>query len=196
MLLFNFVGWWQELSTPEQWFFGIGLISNLFFIIYILLQLVGQDSDLDVEVEDADFGFAVLSVRSILAFGMFLGYTGIVALRAGLGVLPALIAGIFAGVMAAWLAYKLIRLLLGLQSSGTLDLDNAIGKTATAHSIIPAGSTGFGTVMIELQGGLREIEAVTENAAIPTGNTVLVVGLNDQGQLLVQEFIGDGTVHF
>lgn len=182
--------WWQALSNAEQWFWAIGLISNALFVVYLLMQFAGShDTDVpDGDVPDLDAGFTILSLRSLLAFGMFMGYTGVVSLRLGGNWFVALVAGIAAGILAAWLAWRLLRIILRLQSSGTLDLQNAIGQTGEVYLPIPAGLNGAGKVMVEVQGALRELDAVSEEASIPNGQPVLVVGLTDEGALIVQPF--------
>lgn len=178
------------MSGAEQWFWAIGLVSNALFAVYLIMQFAGgHDTDVhDGDVPDLDAGFTILSLRSLLAFGMFMGYTGVVALRLGGGWLTALIAGVTAGVLAAWLAWRLLRIILRLQSSGTLNMQNAIGQTGEVYLAIPAGMHGAGKVMVEVQGALREMDAVSEEASIPNGQPVLVVGLTDEGALIVQPF--------
>lgn len=198
--------WWQALSAPEQWFWAIGLISNALFAIYVIMQFAGghdtefHSSDVDVsgvdvsDVDsgdagtDTDTGFTILSLRSLLAFGMFMGYTGVATLRLGLNWFFALITGVGAGMLAAWLAWRLLRLILHLQSSGTLDMHNTIGQTGTVHLQIPAIGEGTGKVMVEVQGALREMDAVSEEGSISTGDTIIVVGTTDEGNLIVQPF--------
>ncbi len=183
--------WWQALPTGEQWFWGIALVSNVFFVLYLIVQFAGGhdlDGDGGFHPDDADTGFTILSVRSLLAFGMFMGYTGVVATRLGAGLLVALLAGFAAGVLAAWLAWRLLRLVLRLQSSGTLDMQNAVGQTGAVHLQIPAQGSGSGKVMLQVQGALREMDAVSEEVAIPTGTPVLVVGLTENDELIVQPF--------
>ena len=184
------MGWWHSLPATEQLFWAIGLISNTFFAIYLLLQLVGgHDSDFHPEHPDIEPAFAILSLRSLMAFGMFLGYTGVVCTRLGAGWLITTVIGILAGIFAAWLAWRLLRLILRLQSSGTLDLQNAVGKTGTVHLVIPAQSGGNGKVSVEVQGALRELDAVSEEPQeIPTGRTVLVMAVTDDGLLIVKPF--------
>lgn len=181
--------WWQALGDAEQWFWTIGLISNALFAGYLILQFAGgHDTDVHHDTIDGDAGFTILSLRSLMAFGMFMGYTGVVALRLGVGWLTALLAGVAAGVLAAWLAWRLLRLILRLQSSGTLDMQNTIGQTGEVHLQIPARMSGAGKVMVEVQGALREMDAISEEDAIPTGQPILVVGITDEGALIVQPF--------
>ena len=175
------------MLPAEQVFWSIGLISNGLFAIYLVFQFAGGH-DHDIHPDDADPGFTVLSLRSILAFGMFMGYTGVAAMHLGVGWIAALIAGLVAGVVAAWLAWRLLQLILRLQSSGTLDLHQAVGLTGEVYIPVPAARQGTGKVMVAVQGALRELEAISEGAAIPTGAPVLVVAVTDLGVLIVQPF--------
>ena len=190
-MLLNIFTWWDSLAGAEQWFWAIALVSNVLFALYLVVQFAGghdTDVDGDFDLDDADAGFAVLSLRSLLAFGMFMGYTGVAVIRQGGGWIIALFAGTAAGILAAWLAWRLLRVILRLQSSGTLDLQNAIGQTGEVHLQIPAQSNGIGKVMVEVQGALRELDARSESDSIPTGTSILVVGLADDDTLFVQPF--------
>lgn len=179
--------WWQQIPQSEQIFWTIGLISNLLFIAYITIVVFGgHDSDVSSDMESPVFG--LLSVRGFLAFGMFLGWTGLVVLQAGWGMTAALVAGVVAGLFASWLAWRLILLLLRLQVSGTLDPGRAVGQTGTVHLVIPAHQSGTGKVMVEVQGALRELEALSENEEIPTGASILIVGQTEDGILIAQSF--------
>ena len=176
--------YWEGLTHIEQIFFIIGGISNVLFLLYIGYQFIGGD---DMHIE-GDMGFALFSFRGITAFGMFLGWTGFLTLRSGNSLFLAILVGILAGSIAVWLAYHLIKFLLKFQSSGTLDLNRAIGKRGTVYLVIPPKNEGFGKVNITIQGALRELEAVTDGDAIPTGEAVLVFAITEGGQLLVKPF--------
>ncbi|MBK8654100.1 MAG: hypothetical protein KBG02_14135 [Haliscomenobacter sp.] len=187
-MLLTWMSWWQSLSAPEQVFWGIGLIFSLLFIIYLLLQIIGHETDLDLDHGDVDFAF--WGLRSLLAFGMFLGYAGVVALRLGLGLWAAILAGGLAGGLAAWLSYLVITTLLRLQSSGTLDVYNAIGQKGSVHLRIPANQQGTGKVFVEVQGALRELDAITKGDEIPTGATITVDQVTPEGVLVVRGVSG------
>lgn len=181
----HFTAWFQALSLAEQAFFALGLCSNLLFALYVLFQHWG-DHDQDLPLSHTDLDVAVFGFRGLLAFGMFLGWAAFLALRNGWSLPAALLIGIFAGGLAAWLAWKLVQLLLRLQSSGTLDLEQSYGKTGVAYLPIPKAGEGKGKVIITLQGAQRELEAVSEDDAIPTGQSVEVVGLAPGGVLIVR----------
>lgn len=190
-MLLDILTWWQALPNGEQWFWGLAILSNIFFVLYLVVQFAGGhdvDADGGLHLDGPDTGFTILSVRSLLAFGMFMGYTGVVATRQGASWPVALFLGTVAGVLAAWLAWRLLRLLLRLQASGTLDLENAIGQTGEVHLRIPTPGLGSGKVMVQVQGALRELDAVSEEQEIPTGTSILVVGTTENGTLIVQPF--------
>ncbi len=186
-MLLDLTTWWQHLPFSEQIFWSIGLISNVLFVVYVAAQFLGgHDSDIDASPDSSDLG--ILSIRGLLAFGMFMGWTGLIVLQAGLGMPAALVAGTLAGILASWLAWRLILLLLRLQVSGTLDPERVVGQTGSVHLRIPARQNNTGKVMIEVQGSLREFDAVSEAEAIPTGTPVLIVGRTEEGVFIAQPF--------
>ena len=182
-MITNLTDWWSLLSSAEKAFCLIGSVSNLLFVFYLLFYVAGGD-DTDHDFEEAHF--SILSIRGILAFGMFMGWTALVVSRSGVPWFFAALTGVAAGWLAAWIAWRLIRLMLTWQSSGTLDIVNAIGKSADVHLFIPETGKGTGKVTIEVQGALRELDAVTTGTLIPTGGKVVVVGIDDSGRLIVE----------
>lgn len=186
-MLLDLMTWWQSLDGAEQFFWATGLISNILFVVYLAMQFMGHH-DADLLADGADLGLAILSIRGLLAFGMFMGWTGVVSLHFGASLFEALLAGVAAGILAAWLVYKMLRLLLRLQVSGNFEQYNAVGKTGTVYLPIPARGKGAGKVMAEVQGALRELDAVSDGDAIPTGTPVLIVGLDENDVFIVQPF--------
>lgn len=75
----DLTAWFHTLSPAEQIFCLTGGFSNLLFLVYLGLHWMGSDHD--VPLDDADF--TVFSVRSLLAFGMFTGWTALAASRSG-----------------------------------------------------------------------------------------------------------------
>ena len=187
VMLLSWTTWWHSLQASEQIFWSIGLISTLLFIIYLLMQLLGHDADVDADMDmnGGDIGFALLSFRSLIAFTMFMGYAGALSLGMGWGLLPAVLFGIAAGSPAGRVSYLLGRFLLKQQSSGTLDIYNAIGQKGQVHLYIPAEAKANGKIMITIQGALRELDAITYGPAIPTGTPVIVESVSDDNLLVV-----------
>lgn len=175
--------WWKNLPPIDQTFWAVGLVSNLLLLIHFALQFAGHDNDLNHDAPSSDADFSILSIRSLLAFGTFLGWSAGLVRQSGGSVLLALIAGGTAGFLAAWLAWRLVLLLLRLQSSGaTLDKQKLVGEVATVYLTIPAGGQRTGKIMLTTQSALREFDALTfENSDLPTGLKVLVVEISEAG---------------
>jgi hypothetical protein len=83
-----------------------------------------------------------------------------------------------AGVAALFLVGWLMRAMGRLASSGNLDLQNAVGKTARVYLRIPKSKSGLGKVTVEVQGRSVECGAVTAAGEIPTGVPVRVVAVS------------------
>ncbi len=184
---------WQHLSCAEQIFSAIGLISNLLFVLYLLLSFfIGGDH---AELSDGFAGDAllpILSIRGFLAFGMFMGWTALAALRAGLGTPLSTLIGIGVGWLTAWLVWRMLRWILRWQSSGTMDLHNAIGLIGQVYIPIPIAGQGAGKITIEVQGALRELDAVSFDNMIPTRQSVVVVDFDAAHHVLVVRAVGAG----
>ena len=85
----------------------------------------------------------------------------------------------------------LMRGIYKLQSSGNIDISNAIGKVAQVYIPIPAAGAGSGKVTITLQEKFCEYTAITAAAeALKTGSYVRVVSVSDGGVLLVEPLSG------
>jgi len=77
------------------------------------------------------------------------------------------------GALTLYLSAKLFSTLMHLESDGTIDIRNSIGKEGTVYQRILAGGTG--KVQIVIQGRLVEYEAESaRNIELKTGDTVMV----------------------
>ena len=83
----------------------------------------------------------------------------------------ALVAGL-AGMLAVALA---LRTFGRLEQDQTLSIDRAVGVTGVVYLSIPGERTGAGKVHLTVQQRLVELQAVTPQAALPTGAPVLVI---------------------
>ena len=95
MVLLFLEDWWGLLSSTEKVFWGISLVFSVLFLIQFVVSLIGlnfnTDSDAGVHVESngeyhLDPSFTILSVRSIISFFTFFGWTGVFVLKSGGGV--------------------------------------------------------------------------------------------------------------
>ena len=134
------------------------------------------DADGDGVADDAaDGGIKLLSFQSMMAFLMLFGLVGRAMLHtSGAGSTIAIVVALGAGIGAAYISAKLVSLLLQLQSSGTVNFENAVGEQGTVYLTIKTGQTG--KVQVPVQGRFMEVDAVASDpeAEIKTGERIRV----------------------
>ena len=197
MLLLVFGDWWSSLNGTQQIFWGISIIFSVLFLIQFVLSLIGLDfegeTDFDVSTDtDTDHGysldpsFTLFSVRSIIAFFTFFGWTGVLALNAGLGTTMAVISASVSGFMAMAIVGYMMYLFSKLGESGNVDLNEALFQTGEVYLTIPAGKRAVGKIHINIQGTMKEMDAITEGKTLATGATIRVVEVVGENLLLVE----------
>ena len=102
----------------------------------------------------------------------------------GFAVALALVPGFLAALATAWLMRKM----LGMQTSGTLQLGGAVGVNAKVYLTIPATSVAnddYGLVHLKLQGRTAELRAVTrEPKALASGSEVVVISVDEETEIV------------
>jgi hypothetical protein len=138
VLIFNINQWWETLSSAHQVFWFIAVIFTVLFFIQFIFLIIGFDSDATDFDQNGDTGsfeheFSALSMRSIIAFFTFFGWTGVLALNnqfsVWLAVLFASIVGLTAMFLVAYMIFKFAQ----LEQSGTLNLYNALDKPGEVY---------------------------------------------------------------
>lgn len=190
-LSFNINQWWEALSSPHQVFWFIAIIFSVLFLIQFIFLIIGFDSDSsDIDqvgdAGDFDHDFSALSVRSIIAFFTFFGWTGVLALNNNLSVWMAVLAASIAGLTAMFLVAYLMFKFAQLEQSGTLNLYNALDKPGEVYLTIPGQEAGVGKIHLLLEGRIREMNAITVGGVLKTGTPVKVTGILDGNILKVE----------
>jgi hypothetical protein len=170
--------------------------GSVLVLAQVVLQAFGVFAETDVDLHDADahevggepeghgnLFFGILSFKALCAFAAIFGLTGLIMLTRsgnfGLRVLVAALAGLGGMIVVA----MLMRGLSKLQSSGTVQVAHAVGRTGSCYLRIPGHGAGLGKVTIELQGRSLQLEARTAGEEIPTGARVRVVGVEGDDTL-------------
>ena len=180
------------------WFTIPALVGTAFFTLRIVLMLImghgaadfhledGSALDLDLDHGDSGSAFKVLSVQVISAFLMGFGWGGLGAYRGwGLPVLLSVPVGIVVGGSMVWILGKLLRWIIGLQSSGTVDISASLYEQATVYNAIPARGSGRGVVRVVVGDRLRFYNAVSQGDAIESQTTVRITGINEDNSVTV-----------
>lgn len=192
--------WWEALAIERQIFYGIAILATFTLAIQLFLTVVGgHDADDGGEIGDADAhgsaghhgdepaGLKFVSSRTIVAFFFGFGWAGAIALRRGVPLGGAVAIGLLVGGAMLLLLALLIRAMLGLRSSGTLNYANAVGQTATVYVTVPAARGGAGQVEVLVQGRLQTVRAMTAHAtSLAPQAKVKVAGVIDAQTLDVE----------
>ena len=191
--------WWELLSAAQQVFWVIALLFSLFFVVLFGLSLLGLSSDADGDVDvsmdvDHDTGhdysldkdFSAFSIRSIVAFFTFFGWTGVYLLSQGHGVVFSTLVSAVAGGVAMFVVAYMIYQFARLEKSGTVNPFNALDGTGEVYLTIPQNLGGKGKVHIVVDGAMHEFEAETKGDALHTGSPVKVIEVLENDVLLVE----------
>jgi membrane protein implicated in regulation of membrane protease activity len=161
------------------------------------MSLLGVDADTDADVDfdvDHDTGhdfsldkdFSAFSVRSIIAFLTFFGWTGVYLLSQGSSVMWAILVATMSGAAAMFVVAYMIFKFAQLEKSTTVNVYNALDRTGEVYLSIPQHLEGKGKIHIVVDGSLHEFDATTNGLQLPTGSHVRVVDVLE-GQVLLVE---------
>ncbi len=194
--------WWSSIPTFERVFWFIAIPFTLVFFIRLIASLLGLDgSDDDGDFSDSgdsgEFGdgdganflsdFRLFTLQNFLIFFTGFGWAGIYAIHARFSP-PATIAFAFTvGTLLMFAVAAMYYLVNRLTESGNINLNNAVNATGRVYLPIPAQRAGTGQVQITIQGSLREVEAMTDGDALPTGTPVRVIAALSQEVLIVEK---------
>ena len=185
--------WWSTLGRALQIFYGIALTTSALMLFQLVLMLFGMDGDSDFDVDDIDDhgSGGILSVRTITAFFVGFGWTGVAALEAGWQLLPTILVSTAVGGAFMGGVFALMRTLYSMRYSGTLDYRNAVGQVGNVYLRIPAAMAGPGQIEVLVQGRLRTVQAFTRaERQLANNERVRVTELMDETTLLVEPLDG------
>ncbi|HVJ45243.1 MAG TPA: hypothetical protein VM511_02580 [Luteolibacter sp.] len=180
--------WWNELNLELQIFYAIGIVALLVLMIQLVLSIFGgMDDGYDVGHGDHGSGLSFFSIRGVTAFFVGFGWSGVIALKAGFGVIGAIAVGTGVGVLLMAGIFLLMKSMLRLQSNGTLDFANAIGKVGTVYVTIPADKKAGGQVELLIQGRLTMADALSRGTEpLRPGTKVTIVEKIGHSTLIVE----------
>jgi hypothetical protein len=135
----------------------------------------------------ADQGLRLFTVRGFIAFFTIFGWSGLVCLQAGMSSVPTFLIAFAAGAASMTVMAWILKASMKLAFNGTMNLANAVGKTAEVYLRVPQKRGGRGKVNVLVQEQYTEADAVTdEDFDLMPGTEVLVIGLTAPTTLLVR----------
>ena len=193
------------------WFGIPAVVGTFFFLLRLALMMLGGDTDVDADVDidvdvdldvdvdgdldasahdvvDSTGAFEVLSFQTIATFLMGFGWGGLGAFQgAGWSAGWSVLFGVAAGSGMVWLLAKLLRLVYGFQSSGTVSIRDALGTEGQVYLQIPGQRQGRGQVRLVIGDRQRYFNAVTDDELIATKSRVRVTAVNDDNTITVSK---------
>lgn len=166
------------LELPMQIFWGIALITSIFFIIQTIMAFMGLDADTDdgasfesVEMEGLSGYF---SFRNLINFLLGYGWGGVLLQNIIPNMVWLELAAVGVGLVFVLIFVFILSQVMKLSTDKTFHMDEALGLIADTYLRIPGAKKGTGKVMVSVRGSMHEIEAMTEGEEIPTGCKVRV----------------------
>jgi membrane protein implicated in regulation of membrane protease activity len=169
-------------TNAEAIYWCLAIIGTLFFLLKILFSFFGGDA----ETSHSDALDGHISLDSIFSFLKVAGWIGVICYRA---TTFAPLTILFVSLLSGSGAFALIGALVGrirkLESDGTLNLENAVGKFGTVYLTIPREKSGEGQIQVEVQGRLCTLSALSADAELKTGEEVFVYSVENNKLLVV-----------
>ena len=203
------VEFWNSIVIGQQVFFCIAVPSTVALIVMIVTMLIGLgdgDTDFDgdgdlagdsgADGDVADAGLSLFTSRGIVAMLAVMGWSGFVLLDSSTNVQPVIgvVIALILGLITLFLVALAMKGISRLQSSGNLDLNNAIGKVAQVYLTIPELGRAAGKVSVTVQERLVEVLAITAHSEpIKTGSYVRIVSVSENGMLMVEPIGNDSN---
>lgn len=191
-ILLNIGSWWKEMEGFDKIFWFIAILFSLLFIIQTIFSFAAGDNDQaygdsDTATElDQGIGYEFLTIKNFIAFFTIFGWTGVALLQSNMNKTGIIGFAFLGGCVVVVMMFFIMRSMSNLKDSGTLKIENALGKTATVYLLIPSNRKGMGKITIDLQGTQRELNAVTDDGEdIATGSFVTVTGILNNNILKV-----------
>ena len=194
----------DNMSAFELVYAGFAVFGGICFIAVLVMQFTGVgdgvdtdagidpglDTGLDVDLDtgphtDADVSFKLLSFQGLVTFCLMFGLVGLAATKDQWGVYPAFAAAVAAGLLSVWLIGRVFRLATSLQSSGTQQIGDLTGQSATVYTRIPGD--GIGKINVTVNNRMVELLAKSaDGSEIATGEFVKITEMQGSGTVLVK----------
>ncbi|NEQ51680.1 MAG: hypothetical protein F6K11_16325 [Leptolyngbya sp. SIO3F4] len=186
--------WWEGLSSLEMVYWIVAIPASIAFVIILFTTFIGGDVDGDLGDADADvggdegIGFQFITIKNLIGFFTVFGWIGLACIEMEVSSVYTVVISFICGLLMMTVMSTIFYFMSRLTHSGTLRLDKAIGRTGEVYLEVPAERAGFGKVQLNIQGQLRELDAMTDgNHNLDRGSIVQVVSVIDEHILLVQK---------
>lgn len=183
--------WFSDLEFLPKVYWLIAIIGSLIFSVVMLMAFAGGDADdigdMDTDIDaDAGAGFHFISFKNLVGFFTIFGWSGIACIDAGVSKPLTVIISIVCGLIMMSIMASLFYFISKLTDSGTLNYKNAIDAVGEVYLTIGADRSKIGKVTVNVQGTMRELDALTDSfTELKSGTIIKVVDVTSNGILIV-----------
>jgi hypothetical protein len=187
--------WWASLDLYLKIMWGIAIPISIIFIIQMIMTFFGMgdhgdisgDADIDANIQ---VPFQLFTFRNFVNFFLGFAWTGISFYESIVNKVWLTLLAVGIGLVLVTIVMSILYMLSKAIQSGNIDINNAIGKTATVYFTIPAAGKGIGKIQMSIQQAVREYDAISKtDTIIPTGSIVRVKDIVDSHTLLVENLL-------
>lgn len=195
------IEWWNSMDLAGQIFALIAIPSTLVLVVQTVLLLFGIGDD-DIDADGIDItgngigdtpgdgggdGFALFSIRGIMAMAAVGGWSGLAMHNAEIPITLTIICAAALGFVTLVGIAFIMRLAARLQSSGNIVLGYSIGKVGSVYIPIPPNMSGSGKINVTVQERFIEVDAVTPcDRRLKTGESVRITATDENGMVVVE----------
>lgn len=194
-MLLDISSWWSDLNQMEQIYWLFAIPSSIVFLFILLTTFIGgdvetdMDAELDIDAEmdtDTGMGFQFFTLKNLIAFFTIFSWTGLASIQAGNSSGVTVVISVIAGLVMMTIMASIFYFMGKLSDSGTLVMTNAIGKIGTVYLPVAAGRGQMGQVQVTIQGAMRTLQALTDDASdLAVGTVVEVTDVVSENVLIV-----------
>ena len=185
--------WYSNLDFLSKVYWLVAIIGSLIFSVVMIMAFTGGDADdigdIDSDIDaDAGAGFQFITFKNLVGFFTIFGWSGIACIDAGLSTPLTIVISIFSGLMMMVIMASLFYFISKLTDSGTLNYKNAIDAVGEVYLTIGADRSKMGKVTVNVQGSMRELDALTDSLTeLKSGTIIKVVDVTANGILIVDQ---------
>ncbi len=183
----------NDLFQQYPAYFIMATVGTALYVAKMILFLISGDSDGDFDATESDVTdiggetFSLISIQSILAFFMGMGWMGLAGQHEFLWTTSKtiLIAGLFGFSMmllSSFLTFKI----KGLNHTPKLDFQKAIGKKGRAYTNVPPKGEGVGQIEVTFSDKQQILQAVSNELLIKSFTPIEVIDIDDSGNAVVK----------
>lgn len=185
--------WFSNLDFVSKVYWLIAVIGSLIFLIVTLLSFLGGDADdlddIDSEIDaDGGIGFQFITFKNLIGFFTIFGWSGIACIEANMSSTLTFTISILSGLFMMFIMAAMFYYMSKLSDSGTLKYNNAIDAIGEVYLTIGANRSRMGKVSVQVQGTMRELDAITDSLTeLKSGTLIKVVDATSNGILIVDQ---------